>query len=132
RQNVPTGRVAYEPNSLDPAGPRESAERGFATYAEQEHGDKLRIRPESFADHYSQARLFFRSMSEPEQRHIISAFAFELGKVETVAVRKRMLGHLLIIDEALGDGVEAALGMEGAADDIIPARKRSTLIPRRA
>ena len=61
--NVPTGRVAYEPNSLDPAGPRESAERGFATYAEQESGDKQRIRPESFADHYSQARLFFRSMT---------------------------------------------------------------------
>ena len=98
RQNVPTGRVAYEPNSLDPAGPRESAERGFATYAEQESGDKLRIRPESFADHYSQARQFFRSMSEPEQRHIISAFAFELGKVETLAIRKRMLGHLMIID----------------------------------
>ena len=67
-------------------------------------------RSESFADHYSQARLFFRSMAEPEQRHIISAFAFELGKVETVAIRKRMLGHLMIIDEALGAGVEAALG----------------------
>jgi catalase len=50
RQNVPTGRVAYEPNSLDPAGPRESAERGFATYVEQESGDKQRIRPEGFAD----------------------------------------------------------------------------------
>ena len=113
RQNVPTGRVAYEPNSLDPAGPRESAERGFATYAEQESGDKQRIRPESFADHYSQARQFFRSMSEPEQRHIVSAFAFELGKVETVAIRKRMLGHLMIIERTLGAAVEEALGMVG-------------------
>ena len=70
------GRVAYEPNSLDPAGPRESPDRGFRTFAAQnaddEQGDKLRIRPESFADHYSQARLFFRSMTEPEQRHIVS------------------------------------------------------------
>jgi catalase len=122
RQNVPTGRVAYEPNSLDPAGPRESAERGFATYPEQESGDKQRIRPESFADHYSQARQFFRSMSEPEQRHIISAFAFELGKVETVAVRKRMLGHLMIIERTLGAAVEEALGMVGEADRITPAR----------
>jgi catalase len=117
RQQVAKGRVAYEPNSLDPTGPRENPVLGFRTFAANtstnEHGDKLRIRPESFADHYSQARLFFRSMSEPEQRHIISAFAFELGKVETVAVRKRMLGHLMIIDEALGNGVEAALGMEG-------------------
>jgi catalase len=133
RQQVANGRIAYEPNSLDPTGPRENPVLGFRTFAANtstnEHGDKLRIRPESFADHYSQARLFFRSMSEPEQRHIISAFAFELGKVETVAVRKRMLGHLLIIDEALGDGVEAALGMEGAADDIIPARKPIDLDP---
>jgi catalase len=96
RQNVPTGRVAYEPNTLDSAGPRESAERGYVTYAEQESGEKQRIRSETFADHYSQARLFFRSMSEPEQRHIISAFAFELGKVETLAIRKRILGHLMI------------------------------------
>jgi catalase len=122
RQNVPTGRVAYEPNSLDPAGPRESAERGFATYAEQESGDKQRIRPESFADHYSQARQFFRSMSEPEQRHIISAFAFELGKVETVAIRKRMLGHLMIIERTLGAAVEDALGMVGEAERLTPAR----------
>ena len=66
--------------------------------------------------------MFFRSMAEPEQRHIISAFAFELAKVETVAIRKRMLGHLMIIDEALGTAVEQALGMEGMADDITPAQ----------
>ena len=86
-----------------------------------EQGDKLRVRPESFADHYSQARMFFRSMSEPEQRHIIGAFAFELGKVETVPIRTRMLGHLMIIDGNLGAAVETALGMEGEADSITPA-----------
>ena len=126
RQLVPTGRVAYEPNSLDPAGPRESPDRGFRTFAAQnaddEQGDKLRIRPERFADHYSQARLFFRSMTEPEQRHIISAFAFELGKVETIPIRTRMLGHLMIIDDTLGTAVEQALGMEGMADTLTPAR----------
>ena len=126
RQNVHTGRVSYEPNSLDPAGPRESPERGFKTFAaqssEDEQGDKLRIRPESFADHYSQARMHFRSLAEPEQRHIISAFAFELAKVETVPIRTRMLGHLMIIDDALGTAVEQALGMEGRADDITPAQ----------
>ena len=125
RQLVPTGSVAYEPNSLDPAGPRETPDLGYTTFAGQntndEQGDKLRVRPESFADHYSQARMFFRSMSEPEQRHIISAFAFELGKVETVAIRTRMLGHLMIIDEELGAAVETALGMEGEADSITPA-----------
>jgi catalase len=123
RQNVPTGRVAYEPNSLAPEEPRENPTVGFVTYPAQESGEKLRIRPESFADHYSQARMFFRSLSEPEQRHIISAFAFELGKVETIAIRKRMLGHLMIIDETLGTSVEQALGMEGAADRIRPAHE---------
>jgi catalase len=127
RQLVPTGRVAYEPNSLDPASARENPTRGFTTFPPQnsqdEQGDKLRIRPESFADHYSQARMFFRSMAEPEQRHIISAFAFELAKVETIAIRTRMLGHLMLIDPELGGAVEAALGMEGMADEITPARK---------
>jgi catalase len=126
RQTVFKGRVAYEPNSLDPAGPRESPGHGFTTFAPQnatdEQGDKLRIRPESFADHYSQARMFFRSMSEPEQRHIVSAFGFELAKVETVAIRKRMLGHLMIIDEALGTAVAQAMGMEGMAEAITPAQ----------
>jgi catalase len=123
RQNVPTGRVAYEPNSLDPKAPRENPTAGFVTYPTQESGDKVRLRPESFADHYSQARMFFRSMAEPEQRHIVSAFAFELGKVETIAIRTRMLGHLMIIEPALGAAVEAALGMEGQADRITPARE---------
>jgi catalase len=123
RQNVPTGRVAYEPNSLAPERPRENSATGFVTYPTQESGDKVRLRPESFADHYSQARMFFRSMAEPEQRHIISAFAFELGKVETIAIRTRMLGHLMIIDESLGAAVEEALGMEGQADQITPARE---------
>jgi catalase len=123
RQMVPTGRVAYEPNSLAPEAPRENPTSGFVTYPRQESGDKLRIRPDSFADHYSQARMFFRSMSEPEQRHIVSAFAFELGKVETVAIRTRMLGHLMIVDESLGASVEQALGMEGKADRISPARE---------
>ena len=61
-------------------------------------------------------------MTEPEQRHIISAFAFELGKVETIPIRTRMLGHLMIIDDTLGTAVEQALGMEGMADTITPAR----------
>jgi catalase len=119
---VPKGRVAYEPNSLDPAGPRESPRAGFVSYPAAESGERVRARAESFADHYSQARLFWRSMSAPEQRHIVSAFAFELGKVETVAIRRRMLGHLAIIERALCDGVEAALGMEGEAEAITPAR----------
>ena len=85
-------------------------------------GTKVRQRSETFADHYSQARLFFRSQTEPEQQHIIKAFSFELGKVQTLAVRTRMLGHLHVIDPTLGKAVEHALRMDGRADTITPAR----------
>jgi catalase len=124
RMQVNTGRVNYEPNTLGAGDtPRESPTEGFATFPTSDVGDKVRERSETFADHYSQARLFFRSQSEPEQHHIIGAFTFELGKVETLAIRKRMLGHLLLIDKTLGNTVAAKLGMEGEAESITPARK---------
>jgi catalase len=124
RMDAVPGRVAYEPNSLDPSGPRENPERGFRTFAaqegENETGEKLRLRPESFADHYSQARQFYRSMSRPEQRHIQNAFAFELSKVETPVIRSRMLGHLALVEEPLAQAVETAIGMEGERAEITP------------
>jgi len=121
QMQVPKGRVAYEPNSLDPAGPRECPAHGFHTHPEAETGEKIRKRAETFADHYSQARMFFRSMTDPEQNHIASALAFELAKVEFKEIRCKMLGHLKHIDTALHDTVAAALGMEGQALDITPA-----------
>ncbi len=125
RIDVPKGRDNYEPNSIAPNGPRENPVRGFASFPTEDNGtegnDKVRLRAETFADHYSQARLFYRSQTPTEQRHIASAFAFELAKVATVAIRTRMLGHLMLIDPALGKTVEQALGMEGKADKIVPA-----------
>ena len=106
----PKGRVAYEPSSLMPESPRESR-RGFRSFAAPESGDKGRVRPESFADHYSQARQFFRSQSKPEQAHIASSLVFELSKVETKAIREAMVGHLLQVDDGLGKRVAAGLGM---------------------
>jgi catalase len=133
RMDVIPGRVAYEPNSLDPTGPRENPQRGFRTFAaqegEDETGQKLRVRPESFADHYSQARQFYRSMSAPEQRHIQNAFASEFSKVETPAIRSRMLGHLALIDETLAGAVEAAIGMEGKRAEITPYQTPVDLDP---
>ena len=121
RTTVPKGRVSYEPNSLDPRSARETPFRGFVTHASGDHGPKTRLRAESFADHYSQARQFFRSMSEPEQRHMIGALTFELSMVETKHVRQRVLGHLANIDRDLLAGVEAGLGMEGEAQRVEPA-----------
>lgn len=123
RQEVNAGRVAYEPNSLDPRGPREDAARGFASFAAAEEGVKERRRPESFADHYTQARLFWISQTPPEQDHVVNGFAFELAKVETVAIRRRMLGHLEHVDAELAERVADALGMSGEAEPVVPARE---------
>ncbi|HZM02456.1 MAG TPA: catalase [Candidatus Saccharimonadales bacterium] len=121
QMQVPKGRVAYEPNSLDQGAPRENPTLGFKSFPEEMNGEKQRRRIETFADHYSQARLFFRSMTEPEQRHMISALAFELGHVETAAIRNRVLGHLANVDATLHKEVEEALGLPGAAEKVEPA-----------
>ena len=115
----PKGRANYEPNSLDQAGeitgPRESPLTGFSTFlgrnAEDEQGDKLRIRPDSFADHYSQARMFFRSLAVPEQAHLASALVFELSKVELEHIRMRMLSNLVNVDRDLAARVANGLAM---------------------
>jgi len=123
RQDVSKGRVSYEPNSLDPSGPREDPKAGFTTFQDNDKGGKVRERSPTFADHYSQPRMFFRSQTPNEQQHIINAFSFELAKVQTLSIRKRMLGHLAIIDGNLSEGVESQLGMEGQREAILPARR---------
>ncbi|MFO7535199.1 MAG: catalase [Kiritimatiellia bacterium] len=112
----PAGRVAYEPNSLSKDSPRETPERGFHSAAVTETGEKGRIRAESFADHYSQARQFFLSQTAPEQAHIASALVFELSKVEHVHVREAMVGHLRHIDEGLAKRVAAGLAFDTMPD----------------
>lgn len=116
QMRVPKGRANYEPNSLAQAGeeggPRESPKDGFASFPEEMEGAKLRIRPESFADHYSQARLFFRSMDPAEQAHIASAFVFELSKVSIEHIRINMLANLRNVDETLAQRVADGLAMK--------------------
>ena len=107
----PVGRVNYQPNSFG-EGPGESPERGFRSFADVEEGQKVRLRPESFADHYSQARQFFISQTTTEQRHIVMALTFELSKVETPVIRERMVAHLLNIEPGLGEAVADKLGMK--------------------
>ena len=112
QMQVPKGRVAYEPSSLMPDSPRENPSGGFRSFAADDSGAKGRVRPESFADHYSQARQFFRSQTDTEQAHIASSLVFELSKVETVYIRELMVGHLLRVDDALGQRVADGLGMD--------------------
>ena len=113
RMRVAKGRVAYEPNTLAPEAPRADPKRGFAGLTRAENGDTMRIRPESFADHYSQARMFFLSQTETEKNHIISALVFELSKVETPAVRERIVSHLVHVDERMAERVAAGLRLRG-------------------
>ncbi len=119
QMNVPKGRANYEPNSLDMAGevtgPRECPVTGFETHpgraAEQEQGDKLRLRPESFADHYSQARMFYRSLAEAEQAHVAFALVFELSKVGLEHIRVRTVANLVNVDPDLAQRVADGIGM---------------------
>lgn len=112
---VPKGRANYEPNSLSEAGedggPREDPKGGFRTAPIPVEGEKVRLRAESFADHYSQARLFFRSQTEIEQAHLASAIVFELSKVSLAHVRERVLANLQNVDETLAQRVADGLNL---------------------
>jgi catalase len=108
----PQGRVSYEPNSLSKNSPRENSVNGFRSVAISETGDKGRVRPDGFADHYSQARQFYLSQTVYEQAHIASALVFELSKVEHLHVREAMVGHLRNIEEDLARRVADGLGLE--------------------
>jgi catalase len=108
---VPKGRVAYEPSSLQEDSPRETA-AGFRSHATPDDGVKGRVRAESFADHFTQARLFYRSQTSPEQAHIASAVVFELSKVQTPHVREAVVGQLRHIDADLAQRVADGLGLE--------------------
>jgi catalase len=112
RQTVNRGQTSYEPNSLRGGCPFQAGMdmSGFASYAERIDARKIRERSPSFHDHFSQARLFFQSQSEPEQQHIIKALRFELGKVETAPIRERMLFPPAQVDKNLANSVAAGLG----------------------
>ncbi len=124
----PTGRANYEPNSWDGAerGPREAPDQGFRSFPRSEQGEARRVRPESFADHYSQARQFYVSQTETEQQHIVDALVFELSKVRTANIRERMVAHLLNIDEDAARAVANGLGIAELPDRADPARQPKT------
>jgi catalase len=114
RQTINRGNVSYEPNSIGGGCPMQarSAAAGFVTFPETVGGTKVRARSEKFFDHFSQASLFYRSQSPPERSHIVEAFRFELGKVERLPIRKRMVGLLRLVDEELASRVADGLGFD--------------------
>lgn len=114
RQEINKGQASYHPNSLGNGCPFQAkiAEGGFDSYPEKIDAKKIRERSKSFMDHFSQATLFFNSQSPVEQQHLIDALKFELGKVETLAIRERMLGLLTQVDNKLVKEVADGLGLK--------------------
>ena len=111
RQTIDKGKANYSPNTLGGGCPFQAGQidAGFVSFAERIDSKKIRERSKSFLDHFSQAKLFFNSQSEPEKNHIVDALSFELGKVQTVAIRERMLRILMNIDTGLASQVAVAL-----------------------
>ena len=112
RQAIPRGRVAYEPNSLGGGCPFQAGSMGFMSFPQEIEEHKVRGKPEKFAEHYNQATLFWNSQTDVEKAHIANAFRFELTKVQSVGIRKRMVGGLRNVSEDLAERVALGLGID--------------------
>ncbi|MBX2998838.1 MAG: catalase [Caldilineaceae bacterium] len=125
RQTINRGRTSYFPNSLGGGCPMMAPHEmgGYVHYAERVDGHKIRTRSESFKDHFSQATLFWKSLTPPEQEHLVQAAHFELGKVETKAIRQRMLELFHQVDPDLAIQVAAGIGVPAPGKDA-PVMKR--------
>ncbi|TAG82534.1 MAG: catalase [Burkholderiales bacterium] len=129
------GRVAYEPNLLDPSGPREAADGlMYAPHpgADTESGPAGRVRAESFADHFTQARQFFKSQTALQQSHIVAALAFELSKVQATEIRQRVLAQLGNVDSDLAARVAKGLGLKAAPPPAPAAKTPRSVAPSAA
>ncbi|HEY0712562.1 MAG TPA: catalase, partial [Polyangia bacterium] len=125
RQAINRGRVAYEPNSLAGGCPFQAGKTaGFTSFREPIEGDKVRGKPEKFADHYTQATLFYNSQSPIEKAHIRRGFRFELTKVQVPAIRERVIAMLANVDTALADALAADLGFASTPAPLPKALKR--------
>jgi catalase len=113
RQAIPRGRVSYEPNSLAGGCPFQAGiAGGFTSFPSPVREDKVRGKPELFADHYTQATLFWNSQTPVEKSHIVRAFRFELSRVQTPAVRERVVAMIANAAPELAERVAKGLGME--------------------
>ncbi len=126
RHTVNVGAVNYQPNSRQGGCPMQNGGAGFVSYPERIDAHKVRERSESFNDHFTQATLFWNSMSDPEKNHIVDALRFELGKLDSQDIRERMVDLLLHVDPSLAHRVAYGIGVavDGPGHDLASARKR--------
>ncbi len=113
RQTINSDKTSYQPNTISNGCPfqAKAVDGGFTSFQERIDAKKIRERSHSFLDHFSQATLFFNSQAEHEKNHITDALTFELGKVERIEIRERMLGILTQVDKTLAAKVADGLGM---------------------
>ncbi|MEP2348799.1 MAG: catalase, partial [Algoriphagus sp.] len=114
RMEINKGKSSYHPNSIGNGYPAQAkaSEGGFTSYQERVDANKVRARSKSFMDFFSQPALFYNSLTEPEQSHVVEAFCFELGKVDITAIRERVVGLLSQINKDLAAKVAEGLGLE--------------------
>ncbi|MBA3582012.1 MAG: catalase [Gammaproteobacteria bacterium] len=125
RQTINKGRANYSPNSLGGGCPMQAGVdmSGFVSHPEKINAQKTHQRSEKFFDHFSQAAMFFHSQADWEQQHMVKALQFELGKVETPAIRERMVGMLAHIDKNLSARVAAGLGISPSVKIELPLNR---------
>ncbi|RSO30397.1 catalase HPII [Acinetobacter lactucae] len=117
QHTIHKGQASYQPNSIDNDWPAETppaaSNGGFESYPEKISGHKLRQRSETFSDHFSQPRLYYKSLAPHEQKHVVDAYTFELSKVQRKHIRERQVQQILAnIDLDLARQVGANLGIE--------------------
>jgi len=125
RQGIPRGRVAYEPNSLAGGCPFQAGPKGFTSFAQPVEEDKVRGKPQKFAEHYNQATLFWNSQTDVEKQHIIKAFRFELTRVQVNAVRRRVVAQLRNVAPELAEAVASGLGLRELPEPLPKALQRT-------
>ena len=128
RQTIDKGQVNYSPNSLGGGCPMTNPEnlRTFVHYTERIEGHKIRERSDSFKDHFSQATLFWNSLSEPEKDHLVSAAHFELGKVDHKEIRQRMVDLFNHVDHEFAKRIARGMGVPKPAEEVVKNHGRSS------
>ncbi len=129
---VHEGRAPYSPNSVGGGCPLAMGEAGYVHVPQPVEGVKERRRAQSFDDHYSQATLFWRSLTDVEKEHEVGAFSFELSKVGDPVIVARMLANLANVHADLCERVAANLGEAapaGSPDDSGETSPALSLMP---
>lgn len=128
RQTIKKGPVNYLPNTRGGGCPMTAPENmaGYVHYMEKVEGQKVRERSESFKDHFSQATLFWNSLSPAEKQHLIDAAAFEWGKVESKEIQKRLVEMFTKVDHTFATEAAKKIGMDPPPPNPTPNHGRTS------